>query len=201
MHSAAGIENYFGSTIRISSMHTISQISTALVAALVTVAAPALARAEAPEARSPATATALSLAPLGATLALGAAAGATESDALAWVAVGTFVVGPSLGHFYAGSQGRGIATTAARAGGLGLMATGFALAFADSWNEDDEDDHGALAGLAMVTGVSAVIAATVYDIVDAAPAARRFNSEIAVTPTVVGGAAGNAPGMAISGRF
>jgi hypothetical protein len=85
------------------------------------------------------------------------------------------------------------------------MATGMVISYGESWDQadgsDDDDDLGRYVGLAFPTGTGLVVAATVYDIVDAAPAARRFNAEIAVTPTMIDGAAGNPPGMAISGRF
>jgi hypothetical protein len=187
-------------------MRPTAHLPAALVA-LAAVAAPAIAHAEDTAPRSPEIATLAALVPVGASIALGGAALATDSEALGWAAVTTFVVGPSAGHFYANAPGRGFLTMAARAGGVGTFAVGGLLyAFAD-WDEDDNDNDEASSGarrdgaLLMAVGATAAIAATAYDVLDAAPAVRRFNAEIMVAPTLVNGAAGNAPGMAISGRF
>jgi hypothetical protein len=177
----------------------------AALLALAAVAAPALAHAEDTAPRSPEIATLAALVPVGASIALGGAALATDSEALGWAAVTTFVVGPSAGHFYANAPGRGFLTMAARAGGVGTFAVGGLLYSLASWDEDENDDASRAArrdgALLMAVGATAAIAATAYDVLDAAPAVRRFNAEIVVAPALVNGAAGNAPGMAISGRF
>jgi hypothetical protein len=178
--------------------------ATSLLAALVALAAavaPTRAHAESGESRSPTTATHLALAPLGASAAITAVAAATDSDALSWVALGTFVVGPSLGHYYAGAPGRGIATTLGRAGGVGMMALGGGLTAVSGWSGGDDGGLGAIGALIMVAGLGTVFSVTIYDVVDAAPATERRNAALMLTPTMLSSPAGNAPGMAIGGRF
>ena len=77
-------------------------------------------RAPVPAPKSPSTAFQLSLfstlVPMGAgALALASSSG--ESEAGAFVFLGGLVVGPSVGHFYAGQAGRGIGTTLLRGAG------------------------------------------------------------------------------------
>jgi hypothetical protein len=184
----------------------------AAVLAVAAFALPSLAHAgaaPADEPRSPLVATALAAAPIGLSVALGIAAAETDSDALGFAATTGLLVGPSLGHFYAGEWGRGLFTAGARTAGIGLILLG---AFA-GWGECERgasyDDPCHAEGaeeaedgrVVMGIGAGVFVAATVYDVVDAPFAARRFNERFTVAPTLVSGAAGDAPGLAISGRF
>jgi hypothetical protein len=189
-----------------------SPLLPAALLAVAVVSAPSLARAgtaHAEEPRSPLVATALAAVPIGVSVALGIAAAETDSDALGFAATTGLLVGPSLGHFYAGEWGRGLLTTGARAAGAGLIIVGaFAGWDACDWNaayddpchEEAREDHED-GKVVMGIGAAAFVAATVYDVVDAPFAARRFNQRVTVAPTLVSGSAGDAPGLVVSGRF
>jgi hypothetical protein len=78
--------------------------------------------------RSPRTAFSLSLASTAVPVALGAVAGMSRSEeAGALLIASGMILGPSMGHWYAGKVGRGALTAALRAG-LGLIAGITALA-------------------------------------------------------------------------
>jgi hypothetical protein len=145
----------------------------------------------------------LAAAPVAAGAALVTAAVATDNGGLMLLGLGTLVVGPSFGHFYAGERQQGLFTTGARTGGLVLMTAGALMqadpCLSDTCTDRDDDDHGG--DVLLVAGAAVFLAATVYDVADAGFAARRSNQRLTVAPTMVSGAAGNAPGMAISGRF
>jgi hypothetical protein len=108
--------------------------------------------------------------------------------------VGVLTVGPSIGHYYTGDVGRGLLTTGVRAAGFTVMTLG-ALAsscFDDSCGQDDLSGE-----LAMAGGALLVVGATVYDIVDARPSARRHRSAVTETPTLLPSApAADRPGRA-----
>ena len=81
-----------------------------------------------PSRRSPGTAFALSLGltaiPVGAGLAIG-------NDTGGWMFLSGVVIGPSMGHFYAGQPGRALGTTALRAAGTLIGIASIIDCFAD----------------------------------------------------------------------
>jgi hypothetical protein len=78
--------------------------------------------------KSPATGLLLSLGATTVPMASGIAIG---PDAGAWIFLGGVVVGPSMGHFYAGQVGRGLGTTALRAAGAAVGISSLVGCFSD----------------------------------------------------------------------
>ena len=68
---------------------------------------------------------------LGSTTAPMAMGYAMRSTGGAWVFLGGLVVGPSVGHYYAGQVGRGLGTTVLRAGGAALAISSLVGCFSD----------------------------------------------------------------------
>ena len=171
-------------------------------------AAPALlaapsAHADAPSERSPALATGLALAPsaVGAGLIAIGIAG-DGSDAFG-VGLATVVVGPSLGHIYAGSYWRAAGMIGLRTAGLGLVAVGAIgeNGFADG-TPSEADDRGFPVNAGTVAGLTIIAASAIFDIHDAPAAARRYNQrQVAVAPTVLSSAHGAVGGLAVVGQF
>lgn len=94
--------------------------------------------------------------------------------------MGGILVGPGLGHSYAGSGGRMLSGIGLRLLGFGGAMTAFAL----SWNSPDSDsaEAGFYGGMALA-GFSAI-----YDIATADDTARKYNerhglSRVTVSPT------------------
>ena len=119
---------------------------------------------------------------LGGTLVPWAVIVAVSSDsspAPALLATGGIVVGPSLGHFYAGRPGRAWKGVGIRLGALAVITAGIASCFRDLF----EADCGGGASLALV-GSGLFIASSVYDIATAPASARRFNREHPVVGVV-----------------
>jgi len=159
--------------------------------------------------RDPMVATALAVAPVliggGLAFAAGDADGGDDAAILAWLSYGTLTLGPSLGHYYAGATGRGLATSGVRLGATALGVAGVVVALESGciYSEGCErDEAGEAAGYAMMLGGAALyVGATVYDILDAAPAARRHNRGLTVLPTALPTAHGPAAGLALGGTF
>ncbi|MDB4959273.1 MAG: hypothetical protein JWO36_6842 [Myxococcales bacterium] len=160
--------------------------------------------------RSPATAVALSL---GVTLggygmaALGSSldrhSGSSSPNALTSVGALVGLVGPSVGHLYAGDAwNRGLAI---RASGLAAALVGVAVWFSGCPLFGNHCDHGAEAvGVTLLfVGEGVYIGGSIYEIATAGRAAREYNAEhrihtqisIAPMPIHDGG------GMALIGRF
>jgi len=100
--------------------------------------------------------------------------------------LGGFVLGPSLGHFYAGKPGRALAGIGIRVASL----LGMAVAVGESW---DQESKGAdvLAGVSLGVGAGSAI----FDIVTAGKSAQRHNrtaggTRICLAPALVGSAPG-----------
>jgi hypothetical protein len=115
----------------------------------------------------------------------------------------TFLLGPTTGHWYAGSVANR---------GLGLrVATGSAAAVSGGvvllCALGESGDGGICIVAVGVAVLSAVgyAGATLYEIADAPRAARRHNArhglDVQVAPTLVSGDGNRAPGLAIAGRF
>ncbi len=119
----------------------------------------------------------------------------SEDGGYGLLVVSGYLMGPSLGHLYAGRGGHA-------AGGFGMRVAalvGMGIAIGTSWdNPNTGSDVGAAASLA-VGGVSAI-----YDIATAARSARRHNDKIrggglSVYPAAVGTA--HAPGVQADWSF
>lgn len=160
--------------------------------------------------RSPTTAVLLALgstfAPVGAGVGM-ILAGDGDVDLAGALLIGAgALIGPSLGHFYANEWGRGLATVGLRAlgalGGFGLTGLGFVFAFGQM----------PAAGVACLVGAAALglttLGLAIYDFVDAADAARRYNRKqrvrrrLAIAPTLSKTASGRQRyGVALTGTF
>ena len=109
------------------------------------------------------------------------------------VFLGSVVVGPSLGHFYAGRPGRALLGMGIRTAAL----VGLSAAVAISWDEESTGGDGlALASL----GIGA--ASIVWDIATAPASARRYNDTHRENRLSIGlGAVGSAPGILVAASF
>ena len=140
--------------------------------------------------RSPAVALGLSLG--GTAVAYGAlfAAAEADSEALGWVAFGGMIVGPSLGHFYAGEVGRGLGHSGIRLGAAGIFVAGAMVAFSDCFFTEEDECEGSAGPAIMIGGAVLGVGSTIYSIVDAPRAARRANAakhRVLITPAPVVG--------------
>lgn len=144
--------------------------------------------------RSPSAALAWSLVPTLAGLGLIAIGGKTESGPLEVAGVTGLVVGPSLGHVYAGSGWGGLAM---RAGGVLAMGVGLSLAFCpDGCGPGDKSELEQKTGAALFYGGGALyVVGMLFEIATAPSAADTYNRthHITVTPTPTG--------VALAGRF
>lgn len=171
-----------------------------LIAAALVSSLPAVAHAESPT-KDPETAQTASLGATAVPLALGALAAWKGSEA-GWVLMGAgLMIGPSAGHWYAGttiSTGLGIRLAGtALAGALLLPAAECAII----GDESGQSSCGLKQG-AFLVGVGAVIVGAVHDLATAGDAARRHNARtIQIAPTVVAGARSTTAGLGLSGAF
>jgi hypothetical protein len=149
---------------------------------------PTLSGTDFPGAKSGATAFAWSF--LGTALPLGAALALSSDDVNGQVVagftmVGALVLGPSLGHFYAGRSGRALTGIGLRT----LALAGLTAGAAATWNGDS--DAGSAAAYA---GVALGGALVLWDIVRAPHSAKIRNEQrrrsASVTPTLSPGDAG-----------
>lgn len=99
--------------------------------------------------------------PLAAAAAFGNDDGNDREDTMITVMLGSVLVGPSIGHLYAGK----LVTP-----GLGVRALGFALGLAAAGTDDLDDAIGLL-----LLGSGCVIGGAVYDIATAGRSAREYN--------------------------
>jgi len=97
-----------------------------------------------------------------------------------------YMIGPSLGHFYAGRTGRAFVGMGIRVVALAGLGFGFASSF-------DESAPGRGTGL-VVAGLVVGAGSVLFDIVDAPHSARVHNRmvrrSLAISPAAVGGAPG-----------
>lgn len=96
--------------------------------------------------------------------------------AFASVAAAGIVIGPSLGYFYAGKSGRGLATAGLRF----LLIPGVALAsFATcGWDCGPGDSGYDAAWMILIAGEALVVASAVYDIATVKKAVRKKNQAL-----------------------
>lgn len=143
---------------------------------------PSLSGADLPGAKSGTTAFAWSF--LGTALPIGAALAMSSDDlddqvVAGFTMVGALVLGPSLGHFYAGRSGRALTGIGLRTLALAAVTAGVAA----TWS--NESDAGSAAGYAgLVLGGAVVL----WDIVRAPHSAKVRNEQrrrsVSVTPTL-----------------
>ncbi len=93
-------------------------------------------------------------------------------DWLWYLSLAAMPVGPSLGHFYAGSNKRAWGGIGVRAGSITAFIVGVNLAFDGGF---DSAHGGALPVILMIGGAATLIGSTVADVVDAHKSARRYN--------------------------
>lgn len=135
------------------------------------------------------------------------AAADSESDGLWLLGFGGIVVGPSLGHFYAGELGRGVNHSLVRVGAAGVIFAGALVTFADCWGGDEEDSCSGAGPAIMVGGAVLGIGSSLYSIVDSPAAARRHNEarrkhRLVVAPApVVGPDRSTGYGVALGAQF
>ncbi len=184
--------------------------SARLAGALLLLARPAFAQEDDPPAPKRADiALGLSLAGTAAGATALFAAGATDRAPLALSGLGLLVVGPSLGHIYAGEAGRALRHSAVRAGAVAVMGAGLLVAWSSPCAFGPENhDHCPNARDRLGLGIIAAGAllgagSAVYSIIDAPRAATRTNRAqpaLAVTP-LTGPAGSTGPGLSLAGRF
>jgi hypothetical protein len=149
-------------------------------------------------------------------LSLGVTAGAIAIAAVSnggkgGLAIGSagLLVGPSTGLWYAGkvaSVGTGVrvAGTTALLGGL-VWAAGCHDVILDEQGQflGHEDDDCSGPGAVVAMGAVAMLAGTIWEIVDAHDTAREHNRrlDLAVAPTVMPTGRGVSPGLALTARF
>ena len=110
------------------------------------------------------------------------------------------MVGPSVGHFYAGNIGHGLLTSGLRSV---VLAGGTVAALAICWDYCDDSEE--TAAIAILVGSAALtLGSAVYDIATAPGAARKYNekkrlSRFSIGPTYI--AAESTPGIAAQYRF
>jgi hypothetical protein len=159
-----------------------------------------------PEDKNPATALSLSVLGTAAGLGMMAVGAETDSGALGLLGIATTLVGPSLGHFYAGEPGRGVAQSGIRVGGAGLMLGGAIWLFAECFSLSGEPcEGGAGPAIVMATGLAVTTGSALYSIYDAPRAARRQNARarrLVLTPApVVGPDHSSGFGLHLGGQF
>jgi hypothetical protein len=190
-------------------------VSARLAGALLLLARPVLAQEDAPPAPKRADiALGLSLAGTAAgAVALFAAStdGAADTAPIAVTGIGLLVLGPSLGHLYAGETGRALRHAAVRAGAVAVMGAGLLVAWSSPCAFGPEnDDHCPNArdriGVGIIAAGAALgVGSIVYSIIDAPRAADRSNRAqpaLAITPVpVISPNRSTGPGLSVAGRF
>ena len=172
----------------------------AVAATLILTASPALAQPaarEPPEEKSEQTALGLSLLGTIAPVALLIGAAKADQPELATAGAIGMLVGPSLGHWYAGRYVTG--GMLVRGGGTALMLAGVVRAIGSLDCEERCSDDG---GVLMAAGAVMFVGGTLYDLATAGRAARAWNEQhLDLGPTVVRGASGPVPGFGVAGSF
>lgn len=153
--------------------------------------------------KDPTTAVLLSIAGSAIPVALIAAGSSVDDENLQatfgfGAAIG-MLVGPSLGHWYAGDYLTG--GMAMRGIGGSAFVIGAAMEFGDCFLKEGCDSNGSAI---MLMGGAVFVAGVVYDVATSAEAARQYNAKHArrsfqLGPTMVGAHA--SPGLGIAGTF
>jgi len=186
-------------------------VSARLAGALLLLARPALAQEDDPPAPKRADiALGLSLAGTAAGLAALFAAstdGPADKTPIVVAGIGLLVVGPSLGHFYAGEPDRALRHVAVRAGALAVMGAGLLVAWSSPCafgpeNDDDCPNTRDQVGVGIFAAGAVLGAGSIaYSIFDAPRAADRANdASLMIAPApIIGPSRSTGLGLAISG--
>ena len=166
--------------------------------------------ADARDDKSPAVALGLSLLGTGAGVAaLFAASHVDDGEMVGALGVAALVVGPSLGHLYAGEPGRAVRHAGVRLGALAIMGAGLAMVLSSpcafgSENECPEIREDAGVGL-FLAGAFLGAGSAAYSVIDAPLAAARTNraaSSLVLAPApVLGPDRSTAFGLVLTGTL
>jgi hypothetical protein len=126
------------------------------------------------------------------------AAASTDQPELALAGAIGMLVGPSLGHWYAGRYATG--GLLMRGAGVALVLGGLVQAL------DDLGCDGSCGGsdgeTLAIAGAAVFVGGTLYDLATAGRAAREWNERhLDMGPTVVSSASGPVPGLGVAGSF
>lgn len=146
--------------------------------------------------KDPTTAKLLSV---GATIG-GVAAGIAMKDEAGMVmASAALVLGPSVGHWYAGSSGA--AGLAIRGAGFGVIALTIAPA-ADCSIGEGEQKNCTSKNVGLAIGAGVLLAGVLYDFGTVGESARRANRRVVqIAPTVISGPQSRGTGLGLRARF
>ena len=151
-----------------------------------------------PESLDESTATLAAVATTVGSIGLTIAGAKYGSSGLGLLGVGGMMIGPSIGHFYAGEWGHALGMSALRSAGTVVFLIGFVEAITVAESDGGSSRHSNASSLMALGGLTYVVT-TVYDIYDAGHAARRANAQrLTLVPTV---GAHDAMGVALAGRF
>lgn len=169
----------------------------------------------APQVKSGSTATLLAIGTTIGGFALSYAGARNGSDDVIAGGALMMLVGPSVGHFYAGETGHGVKMSLLRTGGalvlgIGLVAgmntaSGAACDGCEVQPHDHDDDNNTAKRMVWL-GAGTLVVATLYDFWDAHRAAGRANEKAARTwtvgPSLMTGASGTTvPALTLGGSF
>lgn len=104
-----------------------------------------------------------------------AAAGNGDDGALVLAGLGGLIIGPSLGHFYAGDTRTGLVQAGVRAGSMGLMLAGAIVLLDECGFEGDPECNETPGAMMIIGGGVLVVGSAIYSIIDAPLAAHRHN--------------------------
>jgi hypothetical protein len=169
------------------------------------------------EVKSESTATLLAIGTTVGGFALIGAGASEESGGTVLVGAAMMLIGPSMGHFYAGENGHGIKMSLLRTGAALVLGAGLIsqITVACGISAEGEGEGGCgpsrddreTGKKLMWVGGGTLIAATLYDLWDAHNAAHRANVREArrrytIAPSIMTGAGGsNVPGLTVAGQF
>jgi hypothetical protein len=126
-----------------------------------------------------------------------ASAGSIEASlGLGLAGFGAIAAGPSAGHWYAGESNLGM--IALRTVGVTTAFVGLAMAHCGSGECDPVGSAVAFSGFAVVAGT------TIYDVVTAGDAVRRYNRKshsLSIAPTLLRNGTDSRVGFSLSGKF
>lgn len=169
----------------------------------------------APEVKSGSTATLLAIGTTLGGFALSYAGARNGSDDVIMGGALVMLVGPSVGHFYAGETGHGVKMSLLRTGGAIVLGMGLVAGMntASGAACDDckvqphaHDDDNNTAKRMVWLGAGTLVVATLYDLYDAHRAAGRANEKAArkwnLGPSLMTSASGStAPALSLSGNW
>lgn len=169
---------------------------TIVLAVLAVLLASSTARAESIDDKSPTLAT---VASVGATVgAIGLAIRSGEETGL-YLASAGLLLGPSVGHWYAGDAA--VPGLVLRGAGFGLMALTVASAF-DCRIDDSHSPSCSAATAGFVVGFGVMVVGVLYDFGTAGDSARRANLRtVKLAPAMVAGPHSQGAGLGLTTRF